>query len=269
MLASPPLSQLPELPPLSYSESLIVESAETLTSLLVKLSAAEHASTAIADLTLRLSTLESRATSQELLLHTLRREVSEKKRKAEELGEGRARAALIAASKGKHGLCLRQRERSHSLAQASTTLRAEEAAFATLQANISALSAQLGSQRAHFAAYEECTKQLQELYDAMFDGPTSDFPEEDEAEDLVFVLERQIEELQKKVAHRQKAVDFLSEAANHASYAVRALETAVSRTHAAIRSSTDRRFKRGYPGIKAPLCPSPAAHCIGRVLVEQ
>lgn len=71
--------------------------------------------------------------------------------------------------------------------------------------------------------------EIEQLYERIFCGPTPEFPEEDEAENAVFALERQCKELRSRVERMREASELLGEAATHASYAVRALETAVSR----------------------------------------
>lgn len=219
---------IPEIPPSPYTESLIFQHADAFTTLLVQLSAAEHSATAIEDLSKELERLRARAESYSLLLDSLRREAAHRKRKVDELATGTARTAMLIASKGKQALNAKLAERERRVKEAVSVLAAEERAYSVLQSDVNSLSIKLAVQQKLHQKQEACGNTIDRLYEQIFSGPTPEYPEEDEAENTVFALEKQCKELHLKVENTRSASDMLAEAVTHAAYAGRALETAVS-----------------------------------------
>lgn len=139
----PEAMSLCDAAPSSYTESAIFQHADSFTALLVQLSALEHATTAIEELSERLAALEVRLASRETLLHALSREISCRRRKVEELSPGSARSAMLLASKGKQAFAQKLAARESRLQEAMIRLRDEERTVALLQHEIASVSKQV------------------------------------------------------------------------------------------------------------------------------
>lgn len=126
--------------PSPYTESAIFQHAESFTALLVQLSAVEHATAAVEELSQRLITLKTRLSSRQTLFEALNKEVCFRRRKVEELAQGTARTAMLLASRGKHAIAEKLAERERRAEGATLRLKEEEQAITALQNEVESVS---------------------------------------------------------------------------------------------------------------------------------